>query len=329
MRAMIFEKAGQPLKYSTLPAPQPGKGQALIKVSACVVCRTDIHILDGDLQSPKLPLVPGHEIIGTVVDLGAGNSILKVGDKVGVPWLGFTCGICDYCKNDRENLCVNARFTGYTIDGGFAEYTVADQRFCFPLPDVYMNPLGAPLLCAGLIGYRSYKMIDASAHKIGIYGFGAAAHIITQVAVYQKKKVFAFTRTGDNETQQFALQLGCSWAGASTERPPEPLDASIIFAQAGSLVPKALEDLDKGGLLVCGGIHMSDIPSFPYRILWEERIIRSVANLTRKDGTEFLNLAVQVPVKTQVELFKLPDTNEAIDKLRNGKIQGAAVIVMD
>ena len=286
-----------------MPVPLPQ--QVLIKVIACGVCRTDLHIIDGELTQPKLPLIPGHEIVGIVALAGNKVMNLKEGDLVGVPWLGYTCGTCKYCLNEQENLCDNAGFTGYTIDGGYAEYTVANEQYCFPLSDQYGNAYGAPLLCAGLIGYRSYSMINSNAINIGIYGFGAAAHILIQVANFQGKKIFAFTRDGDNDAQKFALQLGAVWAGNSSEPSPEKLDAAIIFAPVGSLVPKALQDVDKGGIVVCGGIHMSDIPSFPYSILWEERTIRSVANLTRKDGDAFLKIAPQVPVRTEIKTYHL------------------------
>jgi propanol-preferring alcohol dehydrogenase len=300
----------------------------LIKVIACGVCRTDLHIIDGELTQPKLPLIPGHEIVGIIVKIGNNVTALKQDDLVGVPWLGYTCGTCKYCLSERENLCDNAGFTGYTIDGGYAEYTVANEKYCFPLPSLYGNASGAPLLCAGLIGYRSYSMINKNAVNIGIYGFGAAAHILIQVANYQHKKIFAFTKDGDNEAQQFALRLGAVWAGDSSEVPPEKPDAAIIFAPVGSLVPKALTDIGKGGIVVCGGIHMSDIPSFPYKILWEEKSVRSVANLTRKDGEEFLKIASKVPVRAEIKTYQLHQANEALNDLRNGNIQGAAVLIM-
>jgi len=328
IHAMVLEKQGEALKHKLIPLPTPLSTQVLVKVIACGICRTDLHILDGELTNPKLPLIPGHEIIGTVVSRGDEVTLVKEGDFIGIPWLGYTCGKCKYCLRNKENLCENALFTGYTIDGGYAEYTVADERFCFPMASDYSNAAGAPLLCAGLIGYRSYKMMGENVENIGIYGFGAAAHIVIQMAVFQNKKVYAFTREGDVETQRFAIKLGAKWAGASNESSPQKLDAAIIFAPAGNLVPEALKNLEKGGVVVCGGIHMSDIPSFPYKILWEERIIRSVANLTRRDGQEFLKLAPQVPVKTETQLFKLQHANEALDALRNGKIQGAAVLVM-
>jgi propanol-preferring alcohol dehydrogenase len=328
MQAMVLEKQGRPLQYKRLPLPVPTAKQVLVKVIACGVCRTDLHILDGELTSPKIPLIPGHEIVGQVVSAGNRVALVKEGDFVGIPWLGYTCGKCKYCIKQKENLCETALFTGYTIDGGYAEYTVADERYCFPLSAMYAKPAGAPLLCAGLIGYRSYKMTGENVENIGIYGFGAAAHIVIQMAVFQKKNVYAFTREGDIETQKFAMKLGAKWVGASTEASPEKLDAAIIFAPAGNLVPEALKNLEKAGVVVCGGIHMSDIPSFGYRLLWEERIIRSVANLTRKDGEEFLQLAPQIPVKTKTKLFDLHEANEALEALRKGKIQGATVLVM-
>lgn len=328
MRAMVLEKQGQLLELRMLPLPIPSAQQVLVKVHACGVCRTDLHILDKELASPKLPLVMGHEIVGTVVGRGIGVTLLQEGDRVGIPWLGYSCGHCKYCLRHQENLCENARFTGYTIDGGYAEYTVADERYCFPLASD-AGPATAPLLCAGLIGYRSYSMTGRNISSLGIYGFGAAAHIIIQVAIYEGKKVYAFMREGDLQAQQFALDMGAVWAGASTHPCPEKLDAAIIFAPAGELVPKALEAVDKGGTVVCGGIHMSDIPSFSYSLLWEERIVRSVANLTRNDGLEFLKLAAQVPVKTETTLFPLEQANEALEALRQGKIKGAAVLVVN
>jgi len=329
MKAMVFDRPRQPLQLRNLPIPIPSIRQVLIKVLACGVCRTDLHIMDGELPHPKIPLIPGHEIVGIVVKLGSGITSLKEGHLVGVPWLAYTCGYCKYCLKHRENLCENALFTGYTLNGGFAEYTVAFEQYCFSLPGMYGNAAGAPLLCAGLIGYRSYSMIEKDAEKIGVYGFGAAAHILIQVALHDGKKVFAFTSTGDVKAQAFAREMGATWAGDSTQKPPEVLDAGIIFAPVGALVPKALQDVDKGGAVVCGGIHMSDIPSFNYDILWGERAVRSVANLTRKDGEQFLSLAPKIPVKTKTQLFQLHQVNEALESLRAGKIQGAAVIVMD
>lgn len=329
MHAMVFEKVGQPLRYTTLPLPVPAAQQVLVKVIACGVCRTDLHIVDGELENPVLPLIPGHEIVGVVVQVGSEVIHLSAGDVIGIPWLGYTCGTCRYCIKGRENLCENARFTGYTLPGGYAEYTVANYRYCFHLPPAYANASGAPLLCAGLIGYRSYRMAGDHAEKMGIYGFGAAAHILIQVAVAQGKKIFAFTRPGDTVTQQFALQLGAQWAGDSSQPSPEPLDAAIIFAPAGSLVPRALQDIDKGGVIVCGGIHMSDIPSFPYKWLWNERMIRSVANLTRQDGDNFFNLLSHITIQTAIQTFPLCKANEALNDLRNGNIQGAAVLTME
>jgi propanol-preferring alcohol dehydrogenase len=327
MRTMLFEKARQPLRMTDLPIPQPASGQLLIRIHACAVCRTDLHVVDGELAQPKLPLVPGHEIVGVVKQLGEGVERFKVGDRVGVPWLGWTCGECAYCRIGQENLCNQAKFTGYTLDGGYAEYTVADQRFCFSIPESYGDAEGAPLLCAGLIGYRSLvKAGDAK--RLGIYGFGAAAHIVAQIAKYQQREIYAFTRPGDEEAKNFALGLGAVWAGGSNETPPDKLDAAIIFAPAGELVPLALQAVGKGGTVVCGGIHMSDIPSFPYSILWEERSLCSVANLTRRDGEEFFALAPKVPVRTEVQTFPLEEANEALSRLRSGKIHGAAVLVM-
>jgi len=329
MRAMVLEEQKQPLIMKEVPIPQPGKGQVLIKVKACGICRTDLHVIDADLKEPKLPLIPGHEIIGHIVKTGDEVNGLQTSDLVGVPWVGYTCGVCKFCKAGKENLCDNARFTGYTIDGGYAEYTVANARFCFKLDAQYDNPVFSPLLCAGLIGFRSYHMISPKLKNIGIYGFGASAHIITQIAVAQDKKIFAFTRDGDTKSQEFAKQMGAHWAGGSGESPPEKLDAAIIFAAAGELIPKTLQDVDKGGEVICGGIHMSDIPSFSYDLLWGERMIRSVANLTRQDGLDFFELLKSIPVKTQTQLFKLEEANEALDKLRKGEIKGAAVLVME
>jgi propanol-preferring alcohol dehydrogenase len=326
MRAMLFEKIGQPLRMADAPVPRPGTGQLLIRVHACAVCRTDLHVVDGELPKPKLPLVPGHEIVGTVAEKGAGVARFEIGDRVGIPWLGWSCGECSYCRAGQENLCDQAKFTGYTLDGGYAEYTLADQRFCFPIATSYGDAEAAPLLCAGLIGYRS--LVKAGAGKrLGIYGFGAAAHIVAQVARYQQREIYAFTRPGDEEAKKFALSLGAVWARGSNEIPPVKLDAAIIFAPAGELVPQALRAVGKGGIVVCGGIHMSDIPSFPYSLLWEERSICSVANLTRRDGEEFLALAPRVPVRTEVQTFPLEQANEALSRLRSGQIQGAAVLV--
>ncbi len=326
MRAMVLEAPVKPLSAMRVPVPRPGPEQVLIQVHDCGVCRTDLHIVDGELLNPKLPLIPGHEIVGTVIQTGNRVDRLSVGDRVGVPWLGYTCGQCRYCQRDQENLCDRALFTGYTIDGGYAEYTVANQRYCFRIPDLYGDTDAAPLLCAGLIGYRSYRMAGQDVKRLGIYGFGAAAHIITQVAVYQGKWVYAFTRPGDTNAQEFALRLGAVWAGNSTERPPEELDAAVIFAPVGALLPAALRVTAKGGTVVCGGIHMSDIPSFPYGILWEERVVRSVANLTRRDGDELLAIAPKVPVKTEVQVFQLEQANEALGLLRQGQVQGALVL---
>ena len=326
MRAMILEAPGEPLRLADMPRPKPDAGQVLIRVHACAVCRTDLHIVDGELTDPKLPLIPGHQIVGNVVETDAGR--FSVGDRVGVPWLGWTCGECLYCTSGRENLCDNARFTGYHIDGGYAEYTVADHRFCFPIPDGYPDLQAAPLLCAGLIGYRSLRMAG-DAERLGLYGFGAAAHIVTQVARHQGRRVFAFSRPGDKEAQRFARELGAIWAGDSTQAPPEELDAALIFAPVGALVPAALRAVAKGGLVVCGGIHMSDIPSFPYEILWGERAVRSVANLTRQAGEEFLALAPAVPIHTKVVPFPLEKANEALKTLRSGELRGAVVLVVD
>ena len=326
MRAMLFEEAGQPLRLAEIPVPQPGPGQVLLRVHACAVCRTDLHILDGELSQPRLPLVLGHEIVGTVVQTGSGASDFPLGQRVGVPWLGWTDGTCRYCQRGQENLCPEAKFTGYTLDGGYAEYTVADQRYCFPLPEGYPDLQAAPLLCAGLIGYRTYRLAGPHAERLGIYGFGAAAHIIAQVAVHQGRQVYAFSKPGDTAAQDFARQLGAVWAGGSDELPPVELDAALIFAPVGALIPAALRATARGGVVVSGGIHMSDIPAFPYRLLWEERIIRSVANLTRQDGEEFLALAPQVPVHTSVTPFPLEQANEALQALRQGQLQGAAVL---
>lgn len=328
MRAMVLERAGMPLKLVTLPVPNPGPAQVLIKVIACGICRTDLHVVDGELPHPRLPLIPGHEIVGTVVRTGNNISGLQPGDRVGIPWLGYTCGTCRYCRRQQENLCERALFTGYTMDGGYAEYTVAYEQYCFPMPEQYAGPAGAPLLCAGLIGYRSYTMTGSHVQRLGLYGFGAAAHILTQVAAYEGKEIYAFTSKGDEMAQSFAKKMGAVWAGSSLEKPPYPLDAAILFAPVGELVPRALQAVDKGGVVVCGGIHMSDIPSFPYEWLWEERVIRSVANLTRQDGRDFLARAPGIPVHTSTEHFALDQANEALDALRKGKISGAAVLVM-
>jgi len=327
MRAMTLEKVGQPLREAELAVPKPEPKQVLLKVQVCGVCRTDLHIVDGELPNPKLPLILGHQIVGRVVETGREASQFSVGTRVGVPWLGQTCGCCRYCLAGRENLCDRALFTGYDLNGGYAEYAVADEQFCFAIPKGFPNLQAAPLLCAGLIGYRSYRMTE-EAQKIGFYGFGAAAHILIQVANYQQRQVYAFTRPGDTKGQAFARELGAVWAGGSDETPPEKLDAAIIFAPVGQLVPAALKTLTKGGIVVCAGIHMSDIPSFPYRILWEERVVRSVANLTRQDGEEFLALAPQIPIRTEVTAFSLAAANEALHALQVGEINGAAVLVM-
>ncbi|MDJ0574532.1 MAG: zinc-dependent alcohol dehydrogenase family protein [Xenococcaceae cyanobacterium MO_234.B1] len=327
MRAMILDRAGQSLREGELPVPKPQSGQVLLKVHVCGVCRTDLHIVDGELAKPKLPLVLGHQIVGTVIETGKGATKFSLGTRVGVPWLGHTCNCCRYCLRGRENLCDRALFTGYDLNGGYAEYAVADESFCFLIPEDFPDLQAAPLLCAGLIGYRSYRMTE-DAERIGFYGFGAAAHILIQVAKYQGKQVYAFTRSGDTSGQQFARHLGAVWAGGSDELPPEKLDAAIIFAPVGKLVPAALKAVAKGGIVVCAGIHMSDIPSFPYEILWEERVLRSVANLTRRDGAEFLALAPLIPIHTEVTAFPLSEANEALNALRTGKINGAAVLVV-
>lgn len=326
---MLLEAPGQPLQSRAVPVPRPGPGQVLIMVSACGVCRTDLHILDGELSKPKLPLILGHQIAGRVAACGANADRFETGERVGVPWLGYTDGTCRYCRRGQENLCDHPLFTGYTIDGGFAEYTVADQRYCFPLPEGYPDIAAAPLLCAGLIGYRAYRLAGEQIERLGIYGFGAAAHIVAQIAVHNGQQVYAFTSPGDRAAQQFARRLGAVWAGDSTQAPPEALDAALIFAPVGPLVVAALQAVSKGGVVVSGGIHMSDIPAFPYRYLWEERVIRSVANLTRQDGEEFLRIAPQVPVKTEVQVFPLEEANKALEQLRAGQLTGAAVLVMN
>ena len=328
MQAMILDRPGASLRPAEVPRPSPGPEQILLRVHACGVCRTDLHILDGELNEPKLPLILGHQIVGQVVELGEKVRGFASGDRIGVPWLGSTCNRCRYCLSGRENLCEKGLFTGYHIDGGFAQYTLADHRFCFPIPQGYPDLQAAPLLCAGLIGYRSLKMAG-EADRLGIYGFGAAAHIITQVARWQGRQVYAFTSPGDLLAQQFARDMGAAWAGSSSEPPPVEIDAAIILAPVGPLVPAALRAVGKGGTVVCGGIHMSDIPSFPYEILWGERVIRSVANLTRQDGEEFLALAPLVPVRTEVHPFSLERANEALDALRRGLFRGAAVIVVE
>lgn len=326
MRAMVLEKQGTELKIRDLPTPEPGPGEIQVRVVACGVCRTDLHVVDGELRDPKLPIIPGHEIVGRVTKLGSGVTKFAIGDRVGIPWLGSTCGRCRYCLAGRENLCEAPGFTGYTIDGGYAEYTVARADYSFPLPIEYDDAEAAPLLCAGLIGYRSLKLAGAG-RELGIYGFGAAAHIVAQVARFQGWRIHAFTRPGDTAAQQFALSLGAEWAGGSDELPTVPLDAAILFAPVGALVPAALAGMARGGTVVCGGIHMSDIPSFPYDLLWHERVLRSVANLTRDDASEFLALAPQVPVKTVVETFPLDAANEALTRLREGRLTGAAVLI--
>jgi alcohol dehydrogenase, propanol-preferring len=328
MRAMVLDKPRQPLQLRDVEKPRPAKGELLIRIVTCAVCRTDLHVVDGELQDPKLPLIPGHQIVGYVEEIGEEvNSKFKVGDRVGIPWLGWTDGECAYCRSNRENLCDRARFTGYTIDGGYAEFTVADERFCFHLPDRYNDVEVAPLLCAGLIGYRSYRK-TGDARRLGIYGFGNAAHLIAQIALYEGRDLFVFTRPGDLETQQSAKALGAKWAGGSDETPPKKLDAAIIFASVGPLVPAALSALAKGGIVVCGGIHMSDIPSFPYADLWEERVITSVANLTRRDSEEFFEIAPRVRVKTKTETFHLEDANTALDRFRTGKLSATAVLMI-
>lgn len=327
MPAMVLRATGEELQFERLPIPKPGPDQALISVNACGVCRTDLHIIDGELPAPKLPLVLGHEIVGRVIAAGKRVLGIKEGDRVGVPWLGGSCAECRYCRSGRENLCDAPAFTGYTQDGGYAAYTLADRRYCFQLPENYLDAEAAPLLCAGLIGYRAYRMAGESVQRLGIYGFGAAAHIIAQVAAFQGREVFAFTKPGDVQRQEFARRLGAVWAGGSDETPPAALDAAILFAPVGKLVPAALRAVAKGGVVVCAGIHMSDIPTFPYRLLWEERVVRSVANLTRRDAEEFLRLAPQVPVRVTVQPFPLEDANQALDLLRRGKVDGAAVLI--
>jgi propanol-preferring alcohol dehydrogenase len=339
MRAMVLEEPKRPLELRDVPKPKPGMGQLLVRVSTCAVCRTDLHVVDGELPNPKLPLILGHQIVGQVDEIGEemwdgpehpdsrGTPTFAIGDRVGIPWLGWTDGDCSYCRSGRENLCDNARFTGYTIDGGYAEFTVADARYCFHLPERYSDVEVSPLLCAGLIGYRSYRK-TGNPRRLGIYGFGNAAHLIAQIAIYEERELFAFTRPGDKATQQAARELGAVWAGGSDEMPPEKLDAAIIFASVGPLVPTALRAIAKGGIVVCGGIHMSDIPSFPYVDLWEERVITSVANLTRRDGDEFFKIAPRVPVRTQTETFALEQANTALDLFRAGKLSATAVLTI-
>jgi len=328
MRAMVLEKPRQPLVLRDVPKPRPGLGQLLVRVATCAICRTDLHVVDGELPDPKLPLIPGHQIVGRIEEVGEGvNSKFKIDDRVGIPWLGWTDGECVYCRSNRENLCDHARFTGYTIDGGYAEFVVADARFCFYLSEQYDDVDVAPLLCAGMLGYRSYRK-TGDARRLGIYGFGNAAHLITQIAIYEDREVFAFTRPGDKAGQESARKLGTTWTGGSDEIPPEKLDAAIIFAPVGALVPTALRALAKGGTVVCGGIHMSDIPSFPYVDLWGERAICSVANLTRRDGEEFLEIAPRVPVQTRTETFPLEEANIALAKFRSGELSGTAVLLI-
>jgi len=324
---MVLEKSRQRLMLLDVAKPKPDAGQLLVRLSACAVCRTDLHIVDGELPDPKLPLIPGHQIVGRVEQVGTGVEKFSIGDRVGIPWLGWTDGECVYCRSNRENLCDRARFTGYTIDGGYAEFVVADARFCFHLLEQYDDVDIAPLLCAGMLGYRSYRK-TGDARRLGIYGFGNAAHLIAQIAIYQGREIFAFTRPGDKAGQESARKLGTTWAGGSDEMPPEKLDAAIVFAPVGELVPLALRALAKGGIVVCGGIHMSDIPSFPYADLWGERTICSVANLTRRDGEEFLEIAPRVPVRTETEIFPLEEANTALDRFRAGKLKGTAVLMM-
>ncbi|MCS7301049.1 MAG: zinc-dependent alcohol dehydrogenase family protein [Fimbriimonadales bacterium] len=330
MRAMLLEQVRQPLVLRELPVPKPRENQVLIRVRACGVCRTDLHVYDGELPRPKLPLILGHEVVGEVAELGAGVQGLQVGQRVGVPWLGHTCGQCRYCAAERENLCEFAQFTGYTLDGGYAEYAVADARYVFPLPEEGDPVALAPLLCAGLIGFRSYRLArqEMLGNRLGIYGFGAAAHILIQIALRDGMRVFAFTRPDDYAGQDYARSMGAWWAGGSDQMPPEPLDGAILFAPAGELVPAALRAVAKGGVVVCGGIHMSDIPSFPYSILWGERVVRSVANLTRADGEAFFEAVRQRPIRTHTTPFPLEQANEALEALREGRIQGAAVLVV-
>jgi propanol-preferring alcohol dehydrogenase len=325
MRAMVLDEPKQPLQLRDVPKPKPSRGQLLVRVSTCAVCRTDLHVVDGELLNPNLPLILGHQIVGEVEEIGEEDSNFAIGDRVGIPWLGWTDGDCLYCRSGRENLCDNARFTGYTLNGGYAEFTVADARYCFHLPKRYSDVEVAPLLCAGLIGYRSYRK-TGDARRLGIYGFGNAAHLIAQIAIYEGRDLFVFTRSRDKATQQAAKELGAVWAGGSDEMPPEKLDAAIVFASVGPLVPVALRALAKGGVVVCGGIHMTDIPSFAYADLWEERVITSVANLTRRDGEEFFEIAPRVPVKTKTETFPLEQANAALEKFRSGRLAGTAVL---
>jgi propanol-preferring alcohol dehydrogenase len=328
MQAMVLERIGAPLRWASVPLATPSARQVLVRVAACGVCRTDLHVVDGELADPKLPLIPGHEIVGHIEAIGPQVRRLRQGDRVGIPWLGYTCGRCPYCVAGHENLCDTPKFTGYQLDGGYAEYAVAEEDFCFRLPDSYADAAAAPLLCAGLIGHRCLRMAGEAAH-LGIYGFGAAAHIVAQVARHERRAVCAFTRPGDAEAQAFARSLGCIWAGGSDDNPPVALDAAIIFAPVGALLPAALRRVRKGGTVVLGGIHMSDIPAMPYRLLWEERIVRSVANLTRRDAEEFLALAARTPIKTHIETFPLSEANVALDRLRLGRMTGAAVLIPD
>lgn len=326
MLAQVLRRAGEPLQAASLPTPVPGPDQLLIRVAACGVCRTDLHVADGELVEAKLPLVLGHEIVGYVVALGARSGDFVLGDRVGVPWLGWTCGQCEFCRRGQENLCVAARFTGYQIDGGYAEFAIADARYCFRIPARYSDPEAAPLLCAGLIGFRALRMAGNDAQRIGLYGFGAAAHILAQLCVQQSREVYAFVRRGDDAARAFALELGATWCGASDEQPSTPLDAALIFAPVGDLVPAGLRAVRRGGSVVCAGIHMSDIPAFPYELLWGERVVRSVANLTRADGDEFFEAISRFPVRAQVQTYALDDANQALADLRAGKLQGAAVL---
>ncbi|MBI5911997.1 MAG: zinc-dependent alcohol dehydrogenase family protein [Betaproteobacteria bacterium] len=328
MKAMILDAQGQPLRQAEMPCPKPGVDEILLKVRACGVCRTDLHVMDGDLRQPKLPLILGHEIVGIVVEKGAKVKHFALGQRVGVPWLGRTCGHCGYCASGRENLCNDAKFTGYTLDGGYAEFALADERYCFPLPDAYSDAEAAPLLCAGLIGYRAL-VAAGDAKRIGIYGFGAAAHIIAQLACWQGREIFAFTRPGDADGQGFARELGAAWAGDSSATPPQEMDAAILFAPVGALIPQALRHTAKGGTVVCAGIHMSNVPEFPYSILWGERSVRSIANLTRRDGEAFLDIAPKAGIRAEVETFPLALANEALRQLSSGRVRGAAVLIMD
>jgi alcohol dehydrogenase, propanol-preferring len=328
MQAMVLDEPGQAMHMRSSPCPLPGPDQLLVRIAACAVCRTDLHVVDGELPNPKLPIIPGHEIIGRVAACGANAGSFSIGERIGIPWLGWTCGECRYCRSGHENLCESAKFTGYQIDGGYAEYTVADARYCFRIPDAYSDVEAAPLLCAGLIGYRALKMAR-SADRVGLYGFGAAAHILAQILRYEGKKLFAFTRAGDIASQDFAGRMGAVWAGGADTMPPEKLDAAIIFAPIGALVPTALRAIRPGGIVVCGGIHMSDIPAFPYDILWREKRLVSVANLTRRDAKEFLALAPKIPIRVTTETLPLSQANTALTRLREGKLTGAAVLIPD